>query len=70
MKWKTDVHTLQFCIFVYIYFVFWNGVFFETTLFVTQNVMINIFLLNQPSKASDWRFAWQNEYGRHPYKTI
>ena len=34
--------------------------------FVTQNVMTNIVLPNHPPKTSDWRFAWQNGYGRHP----
>ena len=40
MKWKTDVRTLQFLIFVYIFLLkldpLWNH-------FVTQNIMINIF---------------------------
>ena len=34
--------------------------------FVTQNVMMNLFLPIHPFKTSDWRFAWQNGYGRRP----
>ena len=43
---------------------FWIGILWNQ--FVTQNVLINIFLPTHPPKRSDWRFAWQNGYGRHP----
>ena len=34
--------------------------------FVTQNVLINIFLPTHPPKMSGWHFAWQNGYGHLP----
>ena len=34
--------------------------------FVSQNVMINIFLPTRPAKKSDWRFASQIGYGGRP----
>ena len=56
------------------YFCFYIFSFLKSYLlwkyFVTQNVMINIFLPTHSPKTSDWRFAWQNKYGRRPLVKI
>ena len=57
-------------VFIYLFAIFfllkcdllWNH-------FVTQNVMTNIVLPTHPPKTSDWLFAWQNGYGRHPWES-
>ena len=57
------------CAYVVMFFVY-NILSFKTGFSLEplchKNVMINIFLPTNLLKTSDWRFAWQNGYGRHP----
>ena len=49
-----------FCFCLYFFLLKWGLLLNH---FVTQNIMINTFLLTHAPKTLDWYFAWQNEYG-------
>ena len=53
----------NFCLLYRIFLLKWD---FLWNHFVTQNIMINIFLPTQPPKTWQWHFVWQNANGRHP----
>ena len=57
------------CVYVVMFFVY-NILSFKSGFSLEPlchtNVVINIFLPTHLLKTSDWRFAWQNGYGRHP----
>ena len=68
VPWRNGKQMCICCIFSFlimynIFLLKWD---FLWSHFVTQNVKINIFLPTYPPKTSDWRFAWQNGYGRRP----
>ena len=62
VQWWNGNQTCIGCNFLYLLIIFFllKSLDFLWNYFVTQNVMINIFLSTHPPKTSDWRFAWQN----------
>ena len=59
MKWKTDVHTLQFFIFTYNIFSFEDRISSLEPL-CHKKRQDKYILPTHPPKTSDWRFVWQN----------